>query len=78
MSPEAVQDKPVYTEKIDCLSFGVITVQIIKQDFPKPGDQRKKIQLNQPGLPPIVEVPISEIERRQNHIDEINPNHTLL
>ena len=78
MPPEAVQDKPVYTEKIDCFSFGVITVQIITQQFPKPGDRRKKIQLNQPGLPPIVEVPISEIERRQNHIGEIDPNHALL
>ena len=25
MPPEAVQDKPVYTEKIDCFSFGVIS-----------------------------------------------------
>ena len=24
MPPEAVKDKPVYTEKIDCFSFGVI------------------------------------------------------
>ena len=39
MPPEAVQDKPVYTEKIDCFSFGVITVQIITQQFPKPGDR---------------------------------------
>ena len=78
MPPEAVQDKPMYTEKIDCFSFGVIVIQIVTCEFPKPGDCRKKIQFNQPGLPPIVEVPISEIERRQNHIGEINPNHTLL
>ena len=78
MPPEAVQDKPVYTEKIDCFSFGVITTQIITQQFPKPGDRRKKIQLNQPGLPPTVEVPVSEIERRQSHINDIDPNHSLL
>ena len=78
MPPEAVLDKPVYTEKIDCFSFGVIVVQTITQEFPKPGDRRKRIQINQPGLPPIVEVPISEIERRRNHISEIDPNHTLL
>ena len=29
MPPEAIKDKPVYTEKIDCFSFGVIAVQII-------------------------------------------------
>ena len=78
MPPEAVQDKPEYTEKIDCFSFGVIVIQTITQELPKPGDRRKRIQINQPGLPPIVEVPISEIERRQNHIGEIDPNHTLL
>ena len=78
MPPEAVLDKLVYTEKIDCFSFGVIVVQTITREFPKPGDRRKRIQINQPGLPPIVEVPISEIERRQNHISEIDPNHTLL
>ena len=78
MPPEAVLDKPLYTEKIDCFSFGVIVIQIVTHEFPKPGDRRKKIQLNQPGLPPIVEVPISEIERRQNHISEIDPNHNLL
>ena len=78
MPPEAVLEKPVYTEKIDCFSFGVITIQVVTQEFPKPGDRRKRIQINQPGLPPIVEVPISEIERRQNHIGEIDPNHTLL
>ena len=78
MPPEAVQDKPVYTEKIDCFSFGVITTQIITRQFPKPGDRRKKIQLNQPGLPPTVEVSVSEIERRQSHINEIDPNHSLL
>ena len=54
MPPEAVLDKPVYTEKIDCFSFGVITIQIVTQEFPKPGDRRKRIQINQPGLPPIL------------------------
>ena len=78
MPPEAVQDKPVYTEKIDCFSFGVITLQILTREFPKPGDRRKKIQINQPGLPPIVEVLITEIERRQNHIDIVDPSHFLL
>ena len=77
MPPEAVKDKPVYTEKIDCFSFGVIVVQIVTRQFPKPGDRRKEIQFNQPGLPPIVEVPVPEIERRQNHISTIDLNHPL-
>ena len=79
MPPEAVRNKPVYTEKIDCFSFGVITLQMLTRQFPKPGDRRKEIEINHPGLPRgTFEMIISETERRQNHISIINPNHTLL
>ena len=80
MPPEAVQDKPEYTDKIDCFSFGVVILQILTQEFPKPGDRRKQIEIDHPGLPKgtLVEARISEIERRQNDIDKIEPNHTLL
>ena len=79
MPPEAVRDKPNYTEKIDCFSFGVISVQILTRQFPKPGDRRREIEINHPGLPTgTFEMVVSEIERRQNHISEINPNHSLL
>ena len=46
MPPEAVKDKPVYTEKIDCFSFGVILVQILTLHFPKPGDRYKEVEAN--------------------------------
>ena len=75
MPPEAVKDKPVYTEKIDCFSFGVIAVQIMTRHFPQPGDRRKEIEIEHVGL---VEKRISEHERRQNHINKIDPNHPLL
>ena len=80
MPPEAVQDKPMYTEKIDCFSFGVITLQILTQQFPNPGNRRKKIEINHQGLPSgtMAEVPVPETERRHNHISIIDPNHTLL
>ena len=80
MPPEAVQDKPVYSEKIDCFSFGVITPQILTREFPKPGDRRKRIEINYTGLlsGTIAEVFIPETKRRQNHISRIDPNHTLL
>ena len=79
MAPEAVQDKPVYTDKIDCFSFGVITLQILTRQLPKPGDRRKRMEINHPGLPRgTYEMVVSEIERRQNHISIIDPNHTLL
>jgi serine/threonine protein kinase len=78
MPPEAVKDKPVYTEKIDCFSFGVIIVQTLTREFPKPGDRLQEIELNHPGLPPgkiLVQAP--EVNRRQNHISQIDPNHSL-
>ena len=75
MPPEAVKDKPVYTEKIDCFSFGVIAVQTMTRLFPQPGDRRKEIEIENVGL---VEKRISEQERRQNHISKIDPNHPLL
>ena len=80
MPPEAVQDEPVYTEKIDCFSFGVITLQILTRQFPKPGNRRKRIEIGHPGLPSgtMADVLIGETERRQNHISQIDPNHTLL
>ena len=80
MPPEAVRDRPVYTEKIDCFSFGVITLQMLTRKFPKPGDRTKEVEIMQPGLPngTVAEIRVPEIERRQNHISEVDPNHTLL
>ena len=76
MPPEAVQDKPVYTEKIDCFSFGVISVHIVTRQFPKPRD--RQITLNDPRYPQgAVKLCVPEIERRQNHISTIDPNHPL-
>ena len=79
MPPEAVQDKPVYTEKIDCFSFGVITIQTLTRQFPKPGDRLQEVEFNHPGLPRgRVCVRVPEIDRRQNHISQADPNHSLL
>ena len=79
MPPEAVQDKPVYTEKIDCFSFGVITLQILTRLFPKPGDRMQEVGFNHPGFPSgAVLVRMPEVSRRQNHISQVDPDHPLL
>ena len=79
MPPEAVQDKPVYTEKIDCFSFGVITLQILTRLFPKPGDRMQEVGFNHPGFPSgRVMVCMPEVNRRQNHISQVDPDHPLL
>ena len=74
MPPEAIKDKPVYTEKIDCFSFGVIAIQTMTRLFPQPGDRRKEVEVEGLGL---LEKRISELERRQNHINKVDPNHPL-
>ena len=79
MPPEAVKDKPVYTEKMDCFSFGVVTLQILTRLFPKPGDRMQEVELNHPGLPQgTVMIRTPEISRRQDHIDKVAPNYPLL
>ena len=79
MPPEAVKEEPDYSEKIDCFSFGVIVMQILTREFPKPGNRRKEVEISHPGLPSgTVEVRVSEIERRQNHIGKIDTKHPLL
>ena len=80
MPPEAVQEEPLYTEKIDCFSFGVIALQILSRQFPKPSNRKRRVPVSLPGLPSdtVAEVPIPEIERRQNHIHTVDPNHPLL
>ena len=79
MPPEAIKDKPVYTEKMDCFSFGIVTLQILTRLFPKPGDRMQEVDFQHPGLPQgTVMVRIPEINRRKDHIDKVDPNHPLL
>ena len=79
MPPEAVDDKPVYTEKIDCFSFGVIIVQILTRMFPAPGDRYETIEISHPQIRGgRVKINIPEVDRRQNHIKEIDPKNPLL
>ena len=79
MPPEAVQDKPEYTEKLDCFSLGVIIIQILTRQFPKPGDRLQEVKVDHPELPTgKALVRVSEVNRRQNHIHEVNPSHPLL
>ena len=66
MPPEVFKDNPTYDTKLDCFSYGVLVVQILSREFPCPSNVRAFIRQ---GV---------EIERRQNHINLIDPNHPLL
>ena len=79
MSPEALRDRPVYTDKLDSFSLGVLSVQIMTRQFPDPGDRFKIMEINDPRIPlGTVQVNVPEIERRRSHIDLIDPAHPLL
>ena len=77
MPPEALRDPPTYTKKLDCFSEGVIMIQVCTQLWPEPGPRAQIIQDSRYPMG-VVEVPVSETERRKNHMDLIDPNHTLL
>ena len=77
MSPEALDDPPVYTKKLDTFSFGVLGIQIMTRQFPNPDPRTKKVRdlLSPTGSK---YVPVLETERRKSHIDLIKPTHPLL
>ena len=77
MSPEALDDPPVYTKKLDMFSFGVLDIQIITRLFPDPGPRMKKIQDPHDPKHRLHEV-VPETERRKPHIDLIDRTHALL
>ena len=79
MPPEALYDPPVYTNKLDCFSFGVLDIQILTRQFPNPSPHCKIMEIDDPRFPTgQVKVPVPEVERRQSHIDLVDPAHPLL
>ena len=77
MPPEALKDRPVYTDKLDSFSLGVLCVQIMTRELPDPGDRVTEVEDSRYPTGTI-EVRVPEIERRQFHIDLIDPAHPLL
>ena len=77
MPPEALREPPRYTKKLDCFSEGVIMIQVCTRLWPEPGPRAQIIQDSR-SLTGIMEMPVPETHRRKNHIDLIDPNHTLL
>ena len=77
MSPEALRTPPIYTDKLDVFSSGVVAVQIITRNYPDPGPDM--LEVEDPNAPTgIMFAPIPEVERRKNHIDLIGPDHPML
>ena len=77
MPPEVLKNNLNCDEKIDCFSFGVIAVQVMTQKFPSPTDLYKPMEtVNVSSTMSYVIIP--EIDRRENHISLIDPDHPLL
>ena len=77
MSPEALSDPPIYTEKLDCFQAGVLMIQTITRKFPDPGPAMNRVR---DARYPTgwVNVPVPEAERRQKHLSLIPRTHPLL
>ena len=81
MSPEALNEPPVYTEKLDNFSLGVLIVQIVTHKLPNPSKRFQVMQVVDPRFPTRTfqaQVPVPEAERRHAHISLIDPTHPLL
>ena len=81
MSPEALNEPPVYTEKLDNFSLGVVIVQIETRKFPNPTNRFQVMQIPDPRFPTRTfraQLPVPEAERRHAHIRLIDPTHPLL
>ena len=74
MSPEALSNPPVYTEKLDCFQAGVLLIQTITRKFPNPSDATRK-ERSTTGW---VNIPVPEAERRHNHLSLIFDTHPIL
>ncbi len=75
MPPEALTTPPHYSSKLDCFSYGVLTIQIVTKNMPTPGDAHRAI--DDPNYASIL-IQVCETERRKRDIKLIEPTHPLL
>ena len=77
MSPEALLDPPVYTEKLDCFLIGVLMLQIMTRKFPDPGPTMNRVKDEKFNTGwKISQEP--EVKRRHNHLSLVTQAHPLL
>ena len=77
MSPEALIERPTYSETLDVFSSGVVALQIITRKFPNPSPSMTCH--DDPKSPTGFSVVlVQEVERRKDDINLINPKHPML
>ena len=77
MSPEAMFDPPVYTEKLDCFQAGVLMIQTITRKFPDPGPAMNRVR-DARSPTGWANIPVREVERRENHLSLIPQTHPMV
>ena len=79
MSPEALEEPPSYSDKLDVFSFGVLLVQIMTRQFPNPGPRFQVVDMpDDPRFPEgNVRVAVPETQRRSAHFKLIMDTHPL-
>ena len=76
MSPEALEEPPSYSDKLDVFSFGVLLVQIMTRQFPNPGPRFQAITV--PNYPDgTIRMAVPETQRRSAHLKLITDTHPL-
>ena len=74
MPPEAFK-VPAYSTKIDIFSTGVLMVQIITRQFPKPTARHNAV--NDPNYKEPILVRVPELERRKDDLQKVYLTHPL-
>ena len=75
MPPEALRAKPVYTDKIDVFSAGVLMNQIVSRQYPNPSDPHNAVE--DPNYGTTILVPVPERKRRENDLQRLFMTHAL-
>ena len=73
MPPEALTAKPKYTTKIDIYSYGVLIIHTLCGRWPFPG-----VAFHPDPQNPDAIIPVSEVERRAEYLQEIGNGHPLV
>lgn len=75
MPPEALITPPQYGKKLDCFSYGVLTLQIASGNPPDPGDAMRRQKT--PHYAGYVIIPVPEKERRKDDIQQVDTHNPL-
>ena len=72
MPPEVLATLPRYSNKLDCFSLGVLTIQIATRQFPNPTDATTTVEGARSPTGEI-QLPVPERERRKKDINLVDP-----